>query len=455
MLTKYRNYKQRKDLLGPADPSRRAALSMGLLGGIGAATFGSATLSAINAQAQASGEPILIGGANPLTGWAASDGLEFKNGLDLAVEEINAMGGILGRPLEVAHDDTKSMSGADTSQALRRLIDRNGVHAVFTGYAIGSQNAEYDVAADAGIIYMNMNTLQQHADMITAEPDKYWGCFQGDPPEVWYGPGYLKFISNLRDTGQWTPQNNKLAIISGASTYSIAIATAIEAEAAAHGWELAFAPEVVATPTSEWGPVLQKCREANPAAICNTHFVAAEIAACQNQFMQNPTNSLMYYQYGPILKAFTDIAQSNANGVTASILLATLRDERGRAYDQKYKEKFGEDSTPSAGLQTYSMCHHWAIAAALAGGTGEPGDADQNRKVAENIKRITFRTPGGTMAFHPELQMALPYPGYTDDPTLGMPHQYYQIQDWQKTERALISPAPYAPDRFVLPPWMS
>ena len=87
--------------------------------------------------------------------------------------------------------------------------------------------------------------------------------------------------------------------------------------------------ELVATPTNEWGPALQKVREADPAAIVNTHFIAPEIAACQNQFMQNPTNSLMYYQYGPILRAFTDIAQKNAEGVMASILLATLRDERG------------------------------------------------------------------------------------------------------------------------------
>lgn len=455
MFTKYRNQQQREVLMGPADPARREAIKKGALGGFGAAALGGGVLSAINGEAAAKGAKIVIGGANPLTDWAASDGLEFKNGLDLAVEEINAMGGVLGRPLEVVHDDIKSMSGDDTSQAFRRLIDRHGVHAIFTGYAIGSQNAEYDVAADAGIIYMNMNTLQQHVDMVTGHPEKYWGCFQGDPAEYWYGPGYLKFISMLRDTGQWKPQNNKIAIVSGSSTYSLAIANAIQKEAGKFGWELAFAPEVVATPTSEWGPVLQKCREKNPAAICNTHFVAAEIAACQNQFMQNPTKSLMYYQYGPILKAFTDIAQSNANGVLASILLATLRDELGLAFEKKYKAKFGANTTPSAGLQTYAMCHHWAIAAALAGGPGEPGNAAQNKKVAEYIKRVTFRTPGGTMNFHPKYQMAMPYPDYTDDPTLGMPHLYYQIQDWTKTERALISPAPYAPDKFKLPPWMA
>jgi branched-chain amino acid transport system substrate-binding protein len=454
MFMKYWNQKKRVEMMTPVDPKRRDLIKTAAALGAGTAVLGGSLLETINSGAKAAGKPIPVGGANPLTGWAASDGLEFKNGLDLAVEEINSWGGILGRPLEAVHDDIKTMSGDDTSQAFRRLIDRHGVHAIFTGFAIGSQNAEYEVVADSGIIYMNMNTLQQHVDMVTAKPERYWGCFQGDPSEYWYGPGYLKFISWLRDTGQWKPQNNKIALISGSLPYSVVIANAINKLAKDYKWEIAFGPEIVATPTSEWGPVLQKSREVNPAAICNTHFIAPEIAACQNQFMQNPTNSLMYYQYGPMLKAFTDIAQKNAEGVLASILLATLRDERGAEYDKKYRGKFGENSTPSIGLQTHTMCHHYAIAAALAGGTGEPGNVEQNRKIAKNLIRVTYRSPGGTSIFHPKWQMAVPYPDYTTDPTLGMPHLYYQIQDVNKTDRALIAPEPYNTDRFKLPPWM-
>jgi branched-chain amino acid transport system substrate-binding protein len=328
---KYRNPKEKNRVMSSVDPVRRGILKQAAILGTGAVVGGGSLLQTINNGAMAQGEPIPVGGGNPLTGWAAADGLEFKNGLDLACEEINSWGGILGRPLVPVHEDIKSMSGDDTTQAFSRLIDRNNVHAIFTGFAIGSQNAEYEVVADAGIIYMNMNTLQQHVDMVMAHPDRYWGCFQGDPAEYWYGPGYLKFISWLRDTGQWKPDNNKIALISGSSPYSVTIANAINSLAKKYEWEIGFGPEIVATPTNEWGPVLQKVRESNSAAICNTHFIAPEIAQCQNQFMQNPTNSLMYYQYGPILKAFTDIAQQNAEGVLASILLATLRDERGAA----------------------------------------------------------------------------------------------------------------------------
>ena len=455
MFTKYRDPKEIKRLTTPVDLSRRNLLKGAALAGAGTIAAGGTMLQTINNGAKAQGEPIPVGGGNPITGMAASDGLEFMRGLDMACEEINEWGGILGRPVEPHHEDTRSMSADDVVPAFNRLVDRHDVHAIFSGYNIGSQNAEYEVVADAGIIFMNMNTLLQHHDMIQGDPVRYFGCFQSDPAEYWYSPGYLKFISWLRDSGQWTPRSNKLAILSGSLPYSIVIAEGINELAPEYGWEVAFPVEVVATPTNEWGPALQKVREADPAAIVNTHFIAPEIAACQNQFMQNPTNSLMYYQYGPILRAFTDIAQQNAEGVLASILLATLRDERGFAYDAKYRSMFGDDSTPAAGLQTYGMMHHYAIAASLAGGTGEPGNFEQNKRIAEFLLRTTFRSPGGTFILHPDWQAAVPYPDGTNDPTLGMPHLYYQIQDWTKTDRALIAPEPYAVDPFVLPPWMS
>ncbi|HAR31720.1 MAG TPA: amino acid ABC transporter substrate-binding protein, partial [Gammaproteobacteria bacterium] len=43
--------------------------------------------------------PIAIGSMVPLTGSSASDGNEFRNGLSMAIDEVNARGGILGRPL--------------------------------------------------------------------------------------------------------------------------------------------------------------------------------------------------------------------------------------------------------------------------------------------------------------------------------------------------------------------
>jgi len=53
-------------------------------------------------------EPILIGVGGPLTGQYAQYGAQWKKGFDLALDEINAAGGINGRPLQYVFEDTQS-----------------------------------------------------------------------------------------------------------------------------------------------------------------------------------------------------------------------------------------------------------------------------------------------------------------------------------------------------------
>jgi branched-chain amino acid transport system substrate-binding protein len=63
---------------------------------------------ATDAGAPESAEPIYIGVSGPLTGPTARYGEQWKKGFDLALEEINAGGGINGRPLEYIFEDTQS-----------------------------------------------------------------------------------------------------------------------------------------------------------------------------------------------------------------------------------------------------------------------------------------------------------------------------------------------------------
>jgi branched-chain amino acid transport system substrate-binding protein len=95
----------------------------------------------------------------------------------------------------------------------------------------------------------------------------------------------------------------------------------------------------------------------------------------------------------------------------------------------------------------------WATAAALAGGTGEPDNADQNRKVADRMRSLIWRGVAGTTRFNPAENTAYTYPTETKDSSLGMPHQFLQIQD--KTKGGLlIAPPPYTTAAFVMPYWI-
>jgi branched-chain amino acid transport system substrate-binding protein len=400
-----------------------------------------------------SAAPIPIGSLVPITGPSAADGGEFRNGVLLAVEEINAKGGILGRPIEPIFADTCRQTADEVVAAARKLIEKHRVHAIINGYNIGPQNSEYEPIADAGIIYIHQNTLLQHHDTVKSDPDRYFGCFMSDPADYWYGQGFIKFITWLRDTGQWRPGNNRVAIISGSKPYSIVIANAMASVAAQFGWQVVYGPKIVATPTTNWRAVLGDARATDPAVLINTHFYAADIAHFQLQFMEAPTNSIVYLQYGAMHQAFIEIAREKSVGVIVSTVIGLLRDEMGRVFAERYVSRFGQSSTPQVGCQSYTAMHHYALAAALAGGTAGPGGFEQNRKLAGRLKELVYRGVTGIVRYHPEWQAAVPYPDATNDPSLGMPHLFYQIQDHEK-EQELIAPEPYNTGRFITPPWM-
>lgn len=400
-----------------------------------------------------SSDVIPIGSMVPLTGASAADGREFANGVQLAVEEVNSNGGILGKPLKPIYVDTHDQTSESVTIAARQLINEHGVHAIINGYNIGAHNAEYEPIADSGTIYIHHNTLLQHHDTVMQDPDRYFGCFMGDPADYWYGQGFIKFISWLRDTGQWRPESNRLAIISGSRPYSIVVANAMRSVAEDFGWDVVLGPEIVRTPTTDWRTVLDSVRKVRPAVLANTHFYARDIAHFQMQFLESPINCLVYLQYGAMHRTFIELAEKAAEGVIVGTVIGLLDDEIGRAFGVKYRQRFGQDSTPEVGCLPHSSVHHFALAAAAAGGTGAPYDFAQNRRVSERLKQIIYRSASGIIRYHHKWQAAVPYPDATADPSLGVPHLFYQIQDYQK-HQSLIAPEPYNTGRFRLPPWM-
>ena len=65
-------------------------------------------------------EPIKIGVAGPFTGGSAPMGVSMRDGVKLAVAEINAKGGVLGRQLQIVErdDEAKNERGVQIAQEL-------------------------------------------------------------------------------------------------------------------------------------------------------------------------------------------------------------------------------------------------------------------------------------------------------------------------------------------------
>ncbi len=424
-----------------------------ILMGAAAAGTTASLLSGTSAARAAGTSPIAIGAALPMTGAAAADGIEFQNGLSLAIEEINAMGGVLGRPLELHVEDSSAMSAEIVSQAMQRLIDKYETPVIVNGYNFGTGMIEMDVAADNDVLFIHYNTLISHNNKFKTDPERYYGSFQGDPPEFYYGPGLLTYLNGLVDSGQWEPENKKIALVTSSAEYSVVIANAVRDQAKEYGWEVSLY-ETVGFPNNQWGPTLAKLRQDPPAVIAVTHFLPQDLAAFMTQFIPQPTNSLIYMQYGPSLPAFKDIGGEAVEGVVYSTVVGCLPDDFSEAFRTTYREKFGANASYLTGSQTYDGLWKWALSAAIAGGPGEPYDKEQAQKVAAAMNMLAYRGVNGICNFDPDGQSAICYPAQTSDASLGMPHQFLQHQDLT-TDPVLVSPAAYAKGSFKLPPWMS
>jgi branched-chain amino acid transport system substrate-binding protein len=85
-------------------------------------------------------EPIPVGEVASLTGASASFGQSSHQGTELAVEEINAAGGVLGRPLALISEDDQSQAGQPAT-IVRKLISQDKVVAVL-GEVASSKSLE-------------------------------------------------------------------------------------------------------------------------------------------------------------------------------------------------------------------------------------------------------------------------------------------------------------------------
>lgn len=88
-------------------------------------------------------EPIRIGVSGPFTGGSSPMGISMRDGIRVAAAEINAAGGLLGRPLQLVERDDQARNELG-AQIARELVGREkvvaGVGIVNTGVALASQH---------------------------------------------------------------------------------------------------------------------------------------------------------------------------------------------------------------------------------------------------------------------------------------------------------------------------
>jgi len=144
-------------------------------------------------------EPIKIGLLEPLTGSSSSHGRGGLIGAQIAVEDINEAGGILGRPVVLISEDTEGNPDKAVSAATK-LITVDKVD-VLIGCVLSSEAlAVAEVAADNQIIYINSNPLTNAFTQLVADNyERYKYLFRTQWNGTQWMYGWFEAITDLWD----------------------------------------------------------------------------------------------------------------------------------------------------------------------------------------------------------------------------------------------------------------
>src|SRR5471032_156432 len=118
-------------------------------------------------------EAIKIGMVDPLTGVYAAVANNEVIGAKFAVEQINAKGGVLGRPLELLVEDSANDVGTGV-QKTRKLIERDQVSFIIGDVNSGIAQAMAQVTAEKKVLHV---VSGGHTDGITGKDCK-WNVFR-------------------------------------------------------------------------------------------------------------------------------------------------------------------------------------------------------------------------------------------------------------------------------------
>lgn len=391
------------------------------------------------AGAPVSAEVVKLGVLAPLTGPAAADGEEFVKGAQMGVDEINAAGGVAGYTFELEVADVKDQSADAVATGVERLLGDRDMGVIMTGYASGS-NFEIEMMAEQEMPYLIGANSAQTAEIISPSPDDFPTVWSFTPSFDGYNTEIVPVIEDLASSGKLDLPAKTVAIITSDNPYSKTIAEGMVKSFEAAGWEVTAYDTVPFGEVNDWRSFLSQVRQNPPGVLINTDYLPGNAATFMTQFMEDPTDSLVFIQYAPSVPEFLELTKEASSGVVYNMLGGTLntpKAERAVEVLGKYQEKYGTEPGPY-GPALYEMVMTYADA------LEEVGDPQERLAIGEAIGKMTRETSGGVLAFDPATHLAVQDEDH-------IPIQFYQIVDGK---RVLFYPPKYATGEFAEPGWM-
>lgn len=384
---------------------------------------------------------VKIGVLAPITGTSAADGQEMVQGARLAVNEINAGGGVDGYQLAIVVGDVKSQQSDAVVSAIDRITSDKEVQAMMTGYA-SPTNFEINIMAQMNMPYLISGNSAQTVKIIAPHPQNYPTVWSLTPSYDAYQSALVPLIDSLVKSGSLTLPNRKVALITSDNPYSKTIYEGLTKNFRDAGWDITMNAVVPFGTVNDWSNLLSQIRNEKPAVVINTDYLPGNAATFMNQFMDDPTDSLVFIQYAPSVPEFVKLTAANSTGVLYNLLGGYIpTSPLAQAIVKKFKAAYGADpGTYGVALYEEVQLYAQALKQVLDAG-GKPSD---HLAISKVIAATNEQTASGHLSFDPKTHLAV-------QGDSAIPITFFQIWDGN---RILFSPKQYANGTFRMPPWM-
>ncbi|MGW4821531.1 ABC transporter substrate-binding protein [Streptomyces sp. NPDC004227] len=329
--------------------------------------------------------PFRIGTIAASYGSLKADGVEASRGSAIAVEEINARGGIGGRTVQHVVVDVDILDPESVRNGMAALIDQR-VDAVMATNLSADNPFDLEQVAEYGRPFVHLAPFAPEDRAVDTDPARFWNVVRAYPTESHHGRGFASLFENLAMRSDLAPEGGRIVLVETEALRAHTTSTAFLEYAAGTGWELGKLIQV--PPRSpDWREVVTRVDAMDPCAVVITHLVTDTSVELQRTLRAGGSHHLVYY-----LHAASVPSRPSLDDIVGRVLWSTdpacSDDPLARDFQERYQRRFGEEPVWPIATTAYDQvrlfAHAWA-----ATGTRDP------RRVAQFLRHSAHGGLGG------------------------------------------------------------
>ncbi|MFZ5818776.1 MAG: ABC transporter substrate-binding protein [Chloroflexota bacterium] len=319
---------------------------------------------------------IKIGGLYPTTGDLAKLGQENVNGLQLAVDQINAAGGIQsmgGAKIEIVWGDTQGKPEVGISE-VTRLVEQENVVAIIGAYQSGVTTPATQEAERLSTPFLVSMAV---SDKITERGFKY--TFRICPKASWYAKDQVTFLKDLKDLAGL--EVKKVALLHEDTDFGESTAAGQKQYLEEAGMEMVLEVKYSAS-AADLTTEVSKVKAANPDAVLTvTYLNDSVLIARAREALGMMDIPFVDAAGGTVDPEFIKQLGATAEGWFTEIEF-TKYAAGANVLNDAYKAQYGDDIT---GNGAYAYQAGWVIADALERAAAADRDAVRDALVATDM----------------------------------------------------------------------